>query len=107
VGAADGPGSVYDAWQPPAGRRVPQEERTMATPTPDQVRMTVFGMTCEACARCVRQTLEAAGAREVRVDVDRKEATFALPAGVAPPALRDAVRARGYLPGRIEPRPRA
>jgi hypothetical protein len=51
--------------------------------------------------------MEAAGARAVQVDVGRKEATFTLPAGVAPLALREAVRAAGYLPGRIEPRPGA
>ena len=75
--------------------------------TPDQQRMTVAGMTCEACAVCVRQALEAAGARAVQVDVGRKEATFTLPTGVEPLALRAAVRAAGYLPGRIEPRPGA
>jgi copper chaperone CopZ len=71
---------------------------------PDQLRMTVAGMTCEACAVCVRQALEAAGARAVQVDVGRKEATFTLPSGVEPLALREAVRVAGYLPGRIEPR---
>ena len=79
----------------------------MTTPTQDRMRMAVFGMICDACALCVRQALEAAGAREVNVDVGRKEATFALPAGVAPAAVRDAVRANGYLAGRIEPRPAA
>lgn len=76
----------------------------MTTLTQDQLRMTVAGMTCDACAVCVRQALEAAGARAVQVDVGRKEATFTLPAGVVPLALRAAVRAAGYLPGRIEPR---
>lgn len=73
-----------------------QEEGPVTTLTQDQVRMTVFGMTCEACAVCVRQAMEAAGAREVHVDVGRKEATFTLLAGVAPAALREAVRA-GWL----------
>lgn len=73
--------------------------------TEDPLRMTVAGMTCDACAVCVRQALEAAGARAVQVDVGRKEATFTLPSGVTPLALREAVRAAGYLPGRIEPRP--
>ena len=73
--------------------------------TEDQLRMTVAGMTCDACAVCVRQALEAAGARAVQVDVGRKEATFTSPSGVTPLALREAVRAAGYLPGRIEPRP--
>jgi copper chaperone CopZ len=80
---------------------------TTPTQTQDQVRLTVAGMTCEACAVCVRQALAAAGAREVHVDVGRKEATFTLPAGVAPAALRAAVRAAGYLPGWVEPRPGA
>ena len=71
---------------------------------PDQLRMSVAGMTCEACAVCVRQALEGAGARAVQVDVGRKEATFTLPTGVEPLALREAVRVVGYLPGRIEPR---
>lgn len=79
----------------------------MTTPTQDRVRLTVAGMTCEECAVCVRQVLETAGAREVHVDVGRKEATFTLPAGVAQAALRAAVRAAGYLPGWIEPRPGA
>ncbi len=79
----------------------------MTTLTQDQLRMTVAGMTCDACALCVRQALEAAGARAVQVDVGRKEATFTLPTGVAPLALRAAVRAAGYLPGRIEPKPSA
>jgi Cu+-exporting ATPase len=76
----------------------------MTTLTQDQRRMTVAGMTCDACAVCVRQALQAAGAQVVQVDVGRKEATFTLPAGVEPVALRAAVRAAGYLPGRIEPR---
>jgi copper chaperone CopZ len=79
----------------------------MTTLTEDRVRMTVAGMTCDECARGVHQVLEAAGAREIHVDVGRKEAAFVLPAGVAPAALREAVRAAGYLPGFIEPRPGA
>ena len=70
--------------------------------TQDQLRMSVAGMTCEACAVCVRQALEAAGARAVQVDVGRKEASFTLPSGVTPLALREAVRVAGYLPGRVE-----
>jgi copper chaperone CopZ len=79
----------------------------MTTLTPDRVRMAVFGMTCEECAVCVRQALATAGAREVHVDVGQKEATFTLPAGVAPAALREAVRVAGYLPGFIASRPGA
>ena len=74
---------------------------------PDQLRMTVAGMTCEACAVCVGQALEAAGARAVQVDVGRKEASFTLPSGVEPRGADGRLSARpGRAPaGNIKPAP--
>jgi mercuric reductase len=68
-----------------------------------RVRMSVDGMTCAHCGTAVKRALEAAGASGAGADFRRGEATFDLPAGVEPEALKRAVREAGYEPGVVEP----
>ena len=68
--------------------------------------MPVAGMDSAHCEPRVREVLERAGARQVKVIWRRGEAWFGLPRAVDRAALRTAVSTAGFVPGEIEwPRP--
>jgi len=64
--------------------------------------MVVRGMTCDHCEVSVSKALEAAGAREPKVDFRREEAVFLLGSEVDEAKVAEAVRAAGYRPEKVE-----
>jgi len=73
----------------------------MTTPPRRATTLEVAGMTCTGCEHHVTAALERAGAGQVSADFRVGVARFALPEGVGEAALRAAVTAAGYTPGRL------
>lgn len=65
----------------------------------EHLKLAIRGMTCEHCARAVRQALSAAGAAKADVSVGAAEVDYD-PARVTPQDLMRAIEEEGYAASR-------
>src|SRR5262245_37139903 len=81
---------------PPMGvmGRYPMAEQTL--------RMPIQGMTCQHCEQTIEATLAGTGAKGIKADFRRGEATFTVREGTDLPKLAAAVARAGYRPGEVE-----